>query len=323
MQLDFPYSHSRRSVLRHGAVLVDDSPAIFSVEGSGALTCLQGLLTCDLDAAGDWSLSWGALLSPKGMILFDAWVMREGERFTIIAEAVARTAARELFRRTLPPRLAKMTDLTETHRVGWLLGRCSALGLASLPEPARVVRIGAGGMTMLAAGTPTAPFAFLVAAPMSAAPEFADGLKGGQVERGTMEDLAAERIQAGWPTLGREIDEKTLPQEVRFDELGGVSYTKGCYTGQETVARVHFRGHVNRTLRGVVVDRGDPIEDRVIRMGGKDVGSVRTAMHLQDKCLALASIRREVEVGASLEASGREVRVMELPFAETEPALHG
>ena len=51
--------------------------------------------------------------------------------------------------------------------------------------------------------------------------------------------------------LGHEIVEKTLVQEVRYDEIGGVSYTKGCYTGQETVARLHFRGHTNRELRGL------------------------------------------------------------------------
>ena len=64
-------------------------------------------------------------------------------------------------------------------------------------------------------------------------------------------DHHAARILAGWPALGAEIDERTLPQEVRYDEIGGVSYTKGCYTGQETVARLHFRGHPNRELRGL------------------------------------------------------------------------
>ena len=68
---------------------------------------------------------------------------------------------------------------------------------------------------------------------------------------GTSEDREAARILAGWPRLGAEIEERTLPQEVRYDEIGGVSYTKGCYTGQETVARLHFRGHTNRELRGL------------------------------------------------------------------------
>ena len=59
------------------------------------------------------------------------------------------------------------------------------------------------------------------------------------------------RIEAGRPEWGIDIDESTIPQEANLDELHAISYTKGCYTGQETVARVHFRGHVNRHLRGL------------------------------------------------------------------------
>src|SRR5207249_1848019 len=70
--------------------------------------------------------------------------------------------------------------------------------------------------------------------------------------------LELARILAGWPRLGAEVDDKTIPQEVRYDELGGVSYTKGCYTGQETVSRLHFRGHTNRYLRGLLFDAEPP-----------------------------------------------------------------
>ena len=59
------------------------------------------------------------------------------------------------------------------------------------------------------------------------------------------------RVEAGRPEWGIDMDDATIPQEANFDELGGISYTKGCYTGQEVVARVHFRGHVNRTIRGL------------------------------------------------------------------------
>lgn len=62
---------------------------------------------------------------------------------------------------------------------------------------------------------------------------------------------AAARVEAGYPEWGVDIDDITIPQEANFDELGAISYTKGCYTGQEVVARVHFRGHVNRHLRGL------------------------------------------------------------------------
>ena len=57
------------------------------------------------------------------------------------------------------------------------------------------------------------------------------------------------RVESGRPQWGADMDDSTLPQEANLDELGAISYTKGCYIGQETVARVHFRGHVNRFLR--------------------------------------------------------------------------
>ena len=59
------------------------------------------------------------------------------------------------------------------------------------------------------------------------------------------------RVEAGRPEWGIDMDDNTIPQEANFDALHAISYTKGCYVGQETVARVHFRGHVNKHLRGV------------------------------------------------------------------------
>ena len=319
MPLDFTLPSSRLATLRNALVVVPDAPAIFRVEGNGAFTCLQGLFTCDLAMVGDGSLSWGALLTPKGMIVFDAWVLREGDRFTLIAEASARNAAIELFRRTLPPRLARITDLSESHRVAWLLGGAGSdvvvnAAAGPVPEVGRVTRVGSERENLLTAGGPLAPFTFLAVGPSNQLAQFTGELHRGGGVGGTGDDLAAARILAGWPTLGREIDDKTLPQEVRFDDLGGVSYTKGCYTGQETVARVHFRGHVNRTLRGVVFDHPGPFEDRVIREGEKEVGTVRSALLLDEQVVALAMIRREIGDGASLSAGNRSLRVMDLPL---------
>ncbi len=119
---------------------------------------------------------------------------------------------------------------------------------------------------------------------------------------------------AGWPQYGAEIDDRTLVQEVRFDENNGVSYDKGCYTGQETVARLHFRGHTNRDLRGLLWTAGEPmINDRIIA-GEKDVGSVRSSLTLPTGRLGLALIRREVETGQVVTAGGLPASVVALPF---------
>ncbi|MBA3556016.1 MAG: hypothetical protein H0W29_14815 [Gemmatimonadales bacterium] len=135
---------------------------------------------------------------------------------------------------------------------------------------------------------------------------------------GTETDLHALRILAGWPALGIEIDERTLPQEVRYDEIGGVSYTKGCYTGQETVARIHFRGHTNRELRGVYWDGNGALEGRAVTAGGREVGTVRSTLTLEDRALGLAVIRREVSPGDEVVAGGRRALVVALPFAGHE-----
>ena len=319
MDLDFSLPASRIHALRSGAILVPDAPGLFRVEGPGALTCLQGLLTNDLAAPGDGSLVYGAMLTPKGMIVFDAWVLREPEAFTIVTGGSARAGAVELFRRVLPPRLARVTDLTDTHRVAWLLGAAAPERLARVIDapisaPAKLLRAGPDHGVLAAGGTATAPFTALVVAPVEDCERIAAQFAGGRASVGDDQDLAVAGILAGWPALGREIDEKTLPQEVRFDEIGGVSYTKGCYTGQETVARIHFRGRVNRSLRGLAVEGPEPLQDRTLMLAGKDIGQARSAFSLDDRVLALGMVRREVEMGHVFTVGGRTATVVQLPF---------
>jgi folate-binding protein YgfZ len=316
MQLDFSLPSTRLRTLRTGAVVVSDSATVLRIEGTGALTCLQGLLTCDLAASGDGGLAYGALLTSKGMVIFDAWVFREQDAFTLVAEASARGPALELFRRTLPPRLARVIDLTEQARAAWLLGATAPERLArALAEPVpgagRAIR---AGSLLLAGGTAVAPFASLAVGPQEAIALLLTKFQNAGGTIGCDTDLAGARIVAGWPTLGREIDDKTLPQEVRFDDLGGISYTKGCYTGQETVARLHFRGHVNRSLRGLIFDGPEPPAERTLTVAGKDVGNVRSALGLDDRVIALAMVRREVGDGAVLMAGPRRVVATALPF---------
>jgi folate-binding protein YgfZ len=131
----------------------------------------------------------------------------------------------------------------------------------------------------------------------------------------------AARLLHGWPTLGREIDERTLPQEVRFDALGGVKYDKGCYTGQETVARLHFRGHANRALRGLAWAASDRPTSVDVTHGDKVVGTIRTLARLGDRTLALAIIRREVATGELVMTGATAAEVVELPIDSMPPAV--
>ena len=324
---DLAPSRERVRALREGRVVVPDDVAIFRVAGPGALECLQGLLTNDLVQPGEGSLVYGALLTPKGMIVVDYWVIRGGgaDGFLLVADRQGREPSLELFRKQLPPRLARVTDLSDEWSVLWLLGgpegrSLSVAGLSPvLLEPGRASAMpGEAQRLWVAAGPPPAPFQLLLAGPRAHLSGVAEALRAGLArgaKLGDRDQLLAARVLAGWPTLGAEIDARTLPQEVRYDEIGGVSYTKGCYVGQETVARVHFRGHPNRCLRGLVIEGADPLAEGRLERHGKEVGTARTALALGDRTLALAPVRREVAPGDEVTIGGRRARVEALPFA--------
>jgi folate-binding protein YgfZ len=322
--LDLTIDRERLDTVRRGAAVVVDHPAVFRITGPGALTCLQGLFTNDLDHPGDGSLTYGAMLTPKGMILADAWIVRHPGALTLIAPASGRTAVREIFQRALPPRLAKAEDSTGESAVAWVLG---AHGFHTLvqsgigtPEAAgRVVeQEGVTGPLIVALAPEAAPFAALLSGPGPAVEAAVRRLLIAGALRGEEPDLHAARILAGWPALGVEIEEKTLPQEVRFDEIGGVSYTKGCYTGQETVARIHFRGHTNRELRGLTWREPGAPNGRSVLAREKEVGTVRSTLTVDGRTLGLALVRREVEPGSQVVAGGRGARVVTLPFGGEE-----
>src|SRR5437899_11698025 len=116
------------------------------------------------------------------------------------------------------------------------------------------------------------------------------------------EELERARIEAGVPAWGKEIDDSILPAEAGLDETH-ISFTKGCYPGQEPIARLHNRGHVNRRLRVLEVDAAKP-GDEIVH-AGKDVGRVTSAV----PGLALGFVRVEVADDAELEVAGAKARL--------------
>jgi folate-binding protein YgfZ len=122
----------------------------------------------------------------------------------------------------------------------------------------------------------------------------------------TLEDAELERlrIEAATPRHGREIDDRVLPAEAGLDERA-ISFSKGCYPGQEPVARQHFRGKVNRKLRVLEVDGDTPEPETPVVHDGKDVGRITSAV----PGLALAYVRVAVPEDATLDVGGRAARL--------------
>jgi folate-binding protein YgfZ len=124
-------------------------------------------------------------------------------------------------------------------------------------------------------------------------------------------ELELLRIRAATPRMGSEIDDRVLPAEVGLEHRA-ISFTKGCYPGQEPVARLHFRGHPNRGLRVLAIDgRELPAADAPIAFDGREVGRVTSAVRDSDGVVALGFVRREVPVGAELALGERAARQLQ------------
>ena len=122
------------------------------------------------------------------------------------------------------------------------------------------------------------------------------------------DELELLRIRAATPRLGREIDDRVLPAEAGLDRRA-IDFAKGCYPGQEPVARQHYRGRVNRSLRVLELEGSElPEYDAELVLDGKAVGRVTSAAREGDRVVALAYVRAEVPADATLEVGGRSAR---------------
>jgi tRNA-modifying protein YgfZ len=117
------------------------------------------------------------------------------------------------------------------------------------------------------------------------------------------EEVERARIEAGIPAWGKELDDSILPAEAGLDETH-ISFTKGCYPGQEPIARLRHRGHVNRRLRVLAVEGAGPGDE--ISWSGKAVGRVTSAV----PGVALGYVRTEVPDEGTLQVGGSEARIV-------------
>ena len=301
--------------------------ARFSLVGGGRLACLQGLVTCDVQQAGDGTHHFGALLTAKGMIVAPLWITRLADALLVAAPAAAAGEVASVFERSLPPRLCRWEDVTAQSATVGVYGPAAPALLAAAAEgelPAAAGRAGplrCGGTSGTAVRvTARGLDGFECVVPAAAAAPLVEQLGSRGALAVSPAVLEERRILAGFPRLGAEIDEKTLPQEVRFDALGGVSYTKGCYLGQETVARVHFRGHANRYLAGIELEREPTALPLDVWSGGQPAGRLSSACWwgAGHAWAGLAVVRRSVRPGSGVTlADGAAATVRELPW---EPA---
>jgi tRNA-modifying protein YgfZ len=284
------------------------------VAGAEAAEYLQGQLTNDVEALDPGDGQYAALLDRKGHMQADMRVLRLGtEELGLDTEAEALATVRRHLETYKIGRDVSVTDVSDARAILSLIGPRSVeiAGTAALPEHASEAA-SLAGVDCLAVGTRDG--IDLIAESGGAAPLREALLGAGAVEVGA---AAAEivRIEAGVPRFGAEMSTETMPAEAGIVERA-VSFTKGCYIGQEPVARLYYKGRPNRHLRGLELS-APAAPGTVLRLGEKEVGRIGSACLSPARGpIALAIVRREAEPGAELTVGedGVTARVVDLPF---------
>ncbi len=275
--------------LRHEAGLVAGRHELVWARGTDAVTFLDSLLTQEIAGMAEGQVARSLLLEPRGKLRAILWLLRGEDEVGMIADAGYGAVAAEDLNRfrmrvdvEIDPEPSPLLEL-------WGPESAKVLADAGLPTPDGWAR---EGDTVVAR------------AELGGLPRY---LVAGAAELGArpVGSLAADavRIEAGEPRMGVDVDDKTIPQESGLVPAT-VSFTKGCYLGQELVARIDSRGHVNRHLRGIVLGSNVlPPPGAALVAGDKEVGKVTSvAESLEVRApVGLALVRREVAPGEAVE----------------------
>ena len=305
------------AALRTGALMVDRSERTrVRFTGPKSAETLTGLVTNDIVALEPGHGCYAAALTAKGKLVADLRVFRTADALLVDTSARASAGWLDIVRKYVNPRFAKWTDETDAtgelgvfgtrahHVLGEAIGQ-AATTLGILPPYAHVTMESEQGRVMIARVPDLDLEGYALVGPRAALEALSRRIAEAGGTPGGLLAYEIARVEAGRPEWGVDVDDSTLAQEANLEELHAISYTKGCYTGQETVARVHFRGHVNRHLRGLRLAASElpPARTPLNDESGKSVGDVRTAvLSPSHGAIALAMVRREVPMGATVAA---------------------
>ena len=251
--------------------------AFVRVAGPGAEDYLERMLSNDIAGLAPGRSCEALLLTAKARVVAPLRVLRRGpDDFLLVTEP----------------------ELGETVRDHLIRFRFAARAEIEREEHSSYVLFGDGGD-----GIPNDDYGV-------PAVEVLDSEPPPDVPELSEDELERMRIEARTPRYGKEIDGRVLPAEAGLVERA-VSLTKGCYPGQEPIARLHYRGHANRALRVLeLAGEALPAYDAEVVHAGKTVGRVTSAVRADGHVVALAYVRTEVPADAELEVAGTAARAV-------------
>ncbi len=262
-------------LLRNGQAVVDRSDRAFVVvSGADAFSFLQALVSADLDAVADGDAVHSLLLTPQGKLDVDFRLVRSGDEAWLDSDP---GLAGQLVSSLDRFKIRVQVDIVD--RSGEF-GMLSFIGAAAADAPPGVRRIPTRWGHDLIGPRSALPIPATVVDP---------------------EAFEAWRIEQAIPRQPLDLDDSTIPQEA-FLEQDAVSFTKGCFLGQELVCRIDSRGHVNRFLRRFRDIEGDwPPTGAEVVVDGKVVGSLTSVAPAELPTGALGYVRREIDPPAAVE----------------------
>ena len=298
--------------LREGAGLVDRSQrGVLFVSGAEAADYLESQLTNEVESLAPGKGCYAALLDRKGHMQADLRVLRLAPaELWLDTERVAAERLRRHLDMYRIGRDVTVEDVSAGHAIISVIGPAAAEAAGAGPlAPEHAHRELGSGRRAVATD-----LGVDLIVPASGA----EAARTALLEAGAVEvsEAAAEilRVEVGRPRFGAEMSEATIPAEAGIDERA-VSFTKGCYIGQETVARLHYKGKPNRHLRGLRLD-APARSGEAIGLGDREVGRIGTAcVSPALGPIALAIVRREAGPGDEVLVAGTSATVAELPFA--------
>ena len=308
---------SYRALTERAGVVDRSELGKLALTGTQAAELLNGQVSNDVEALAPGTGCYATLLTNKGKMLGDLRVLATGDELLLVCERAALQALFDQIRRGAIGWDSELHKRTLQQGLLSVIGphaRAVVPGAEALPtdEHASVAGEIAGVRVLLV----VTDVGVDVVCPAENTARVQDALlAAGAV---AVDEAAAEivRVESGRPRYGLDVDDTTIPQEAGLNSRA-VSFTKGCYVGQETVARLHWRGKPNRHLRGLRLS--EPVEPGApLRLGDREVGKVGTvALSPRYGVIALAIVRREAGPGDTL-AVGEEgaltAQVVDLPF---------
>lgn len=302
--------------------------ALLAVAGGDRVRWLDGMLTNDVSSLGPARSGCHAVaLTRTGRVVAEVHVLWRPEELWLELEAAALAGSRSHLERFIIADDVTLRDRSdECDRLGLegpaapsVLASAAGRPVSPAPHACEDVSLGGFDLTVAAYGWSGEP-AFQLLAPRGSGDALAAALLGagasaGLVEAGP-EALEILRIEAGCPRHGCELDESVLPDEARLSDA--VSSRKGCYTGQEVVARLRSRGHPSHLLVGLAVDGESPLPTgATVTIGGRAVGQVTSScVSPSAGSIALGFLKRDHAAEKNrVWIGGQEARVTRLPFA--------